>query len=115
MSVELTCIVCPRGCHLVVHDDLTVEGNSCPRGAAYGKQEVLDPRRTVTSTVPSNSVSFKVCPVKTKDPVPKANMAEVMAAINAVRATVPVRVGDVLIHDVAGTGVDVVATRDLLE
>lgn len=114
MSVELTCIVCPRGCHLVVHDDLTVEGNTCPRGAAYGKQEVLDPRRTVTSTVPSDSKEFKVCPVKTKDPVPKAKMEDVMKAINAIRAHVPIHVGDVLIHDVAGTGVDVVATRDLL-
>lgn len=115
MARELTCIVCPRGCHLVVDDDFNVTGNSCPRGEAYGKQEVRDPRRTITSTVRCDSKLLNVCPVKTDGTVPKGKMMDVMLAINASSVSVPVHRGDVIVEDLAGTGVKLVATRDLLE
>lgn len=115
MKTELTCIVCPRGCHLVVDEDLKVTGNSCPRGEAYGKQEVTDPRRVVTSTVRINSKIFEVLPVKTSRDIAKGKIFEVMAAINEVHVQVPVHVGDVLVHDIAGSGADLLATRTLLE
>ena len=115
MKTELTCIVCPRGCHLVVDEDLKVTGNSCPRGEAYGKQEVTDPRRTVTSTVRVDSIEFAVLPVKTKGDISKGKIFEVMEEINKVHAHVPVHIGDVLVHDIAGSGVDLVATRTLLK
>lgn len=115
MKTELTCIVCPRGCHLIVDDDLKVTGNSCPRGEAYGKQEVTDPRRTVTSTVRVDSTEFAVLPVKTKGDISKGKIFEVMEEINKVHAHVPVHIGDVLVHDIAGSGVDLVATRTLLK
>lgn len=115
MKTELTCIVCPRGCHLVVDEDLKVTGNSCPRGEAYGKQEVTDPRRTVTSTVRVDSTEFAVLPVKTKGDISKGKIFEVMEEINKVHAHVPVHIGDVLVHDIANSGVDLVATRTLLK
>ena len=114
MKRELTCIVCPRGCHLVVDEDLNVTGNSCPRGAAYGKQEVTDPRRTVTSTVKCDSVEFGVCPVKTRGDISKAKIFPVMEAINKLTIHVPVHVGDVVCENIADSGVDLVATRTLM-
>lgn len=112
---ELTCIVCPRGCHLIVDDELNVTGNSCPRGVAYGKQEVLDPRRTVTSTVKVNSSSFAMLPVKTDREISKNKIFEVMEEINKVHVSVPVHIGDILVEDIAGSGANLVATRTLLD
>lgn len=114
MKTELTCIVCPRGCHLIVDENLKVTGNSCPRGEAYGKQEVTDPRRTVTSTVKCDSVQFAVCPVKTKGEISKAKIFDVMEAINKVEIHVPVHVGDVIVANIADSGADLICTRTLL-
>lgn len=111
---DLICIMCPNGCHLHVDKDLNVTGNKCPRGVAYAKQEVTHPTRVVTSTVRINSKELRVCPVKTKDPIPKEKIFDIMAAIDQVHWKTPVHIGDVIIHDVCGTGIDVVATREIL-
>ncbi|MBQ7994869.1 MAG: DUF1667 domain-containing protein [Bacilli bacterium] len=113
MEHDLICIVCPRGCHLHVDENLKVTGNFCPRGEAYGKQEVTNPTRVVTSTVKINGSDLAMCPVKTFSPIPKGKIFDVMASINKVEIDAPVHIGDVIIHDVCGTGVDIVATRDM--
>ncbi|MCF0112992.1 MAG: DUF1667 domain-containing protein [Bacilli bacterium] len=115
MATELTCIICPNGCHLVVDDVLNVTGNKCPRGVAYGKQEVTDPRRTVTTTVRCTSSLFLVCPVKTKDAIAKAKIFDVMKIVNQTTVNAPIHIGDVIVSNIAGTGSDLVATRDILE
>jgi CxxC motif-containing protein len=111
----LTCIVCPRGCTLEVSFDsdgkvASVVGNACKRGVTYATDECTHPRRTVTSTVRATDGS--VVAVKTLSTVPKEKIFEVMKEINSVTASLPVRVGDVIIADVAGTGVSVVATAN---
>ena len=113
---ELTCIGCPIGCALRVEvrgEDILVEGYGCPRGAKYARTEVTAPVRMVTSTVTLDGGAIARVPVKTAREVPKARVLDCMAAIRGARAKAPVRVGDVLIRDCAGTGVDVVATRDV--
>ena len=110
---DLICIVCPRGCKLHVDKDLNVTGNFCLRGEKYGKQEVTNPTRIVTSIVPIQNAELAMCPVKTNEPIPKAKIFEVMSSINKVIITAPVSIGDVVISDVAGTGVDVIVTRDM--
>ena len=115
MPTKLTCIICPNGCQLTVDDDLNVTGNKCLRGVEYGKQEVTDPRRTVTSTVRIDSKVFAVCPVKTNGTVRKDAIFEVMKVVNQTHIKAPVYIGDVLVKDIAGTGVDLVSTREILE
>jgi CxxC motif-containing protein len=110
---ELICINCPRGCHLTVDEKLNVTGNSCPRGAAYGKQEVTNPTRTVTSTVRIEGAELPLCPVKTASAAPKGKMFEIMASINQAHLKAPVHIGDVVIPNVCGTGIDVVACRNM--
>ena len=112
---ELICICCPRGCHLKVDDVLNVTGNFCPRGERYGKQEVSNPTRIVTSTVRISNAELAMCPVKTKEPIPKGKIFDVMASINKVQLKAPIHVGDVIISDVCGTGVDVISTREMPE
>ncbi len=112
---ELTCIVCPRGCSLAVDlsdngEVVSVDGNLCPRGKTYAVNECTNPMRTVTSTVRCKSGA--VVAVKTAANVPKSRVFDVMDAINATTAPDEIHVGDVIISDVCGLGVDVVATAN---
>ena len=114
-SKEIICICGPRGCHLQVdtENDYNVTGNACPNGAAYGKEELTHPTRIITSTVRAEGGLYPRCPVKTAQAVPKEKMTEVMAALNSVTLHAPIHTGQVVLSDVCGTGVDVVATRNL--
>lgn len=112
---ELICIVCPKGCHLQVDEEngYAVTGNGCARGAAYGKTELTNPTRTVTSTVAVSGGVHPRCPVKTDRPIPKALMARAVAALDGLELQAPVALGQVVVTDVCGTGADFIATRDL--
>ncbi len=116
----LTCIRCPRGCQVSVllADDgsvVAVSGNSCKRGEKYAEAEVVSPVRTVTTTVTvEGSAARKLVSVKTVPEVPKGAVLDVMAEAMAVVARAPVHIGDVLRRNVAGTGSDLVATKDAL-
>lgn len=110
---DLICICCPRGCHLHVDENLNVTGNTCPRGAIYGKQEVVNPTRVVTSTVRIKGSNLPMCPVKTNGSIPKGKIFEAMEEINKVRLSAPIHVGDIIIENIAGTGVSLIATRNM--
>lgn len=109
------CIVCPRGCHITVDDELNVTGNSCPRGKAYALNEISNPTRMITSTVAIASAELKRMPVMTSSPIPKGKIFDVMAEINKARCVAPVKIGDVIIPNVLDLGVDIVATRNILK
>jgi CxxC motif-containing protein len=112
---ELICIVCPKGCHLKVdeNDNYSVTGNDCPRGAEYGKKELTAPTRVITSTVKVRGGLYCRCPVKTAAPIPKGLIFEAMKLLDNVELQAPVRVGDVVIEDICGTGIPFVAARNL--
>ncbi len=119
MSVQhITCIVCPRGCALEVDAQAgTVTGNSCKRGAEYGIAEATNPTRTLTTTVrvvDEHGEPLDVAPVRTAAPIPKGSLFDAMKVVDAVRAVKPIRRGDVIVPNILNTGVDVIATRDLL-
>jgi CxxC motif-containing protein len=115
MERILTCIVCPRGCTLKVElsDEgkvLSVTGNACKRGVIYAEAECTHPMRTVTSTVRCEDGVVVAC--KTSGTVPKEKVFDVMKAINGVSANNDLQIGDVIIENVLGLGVDVVATSN---
>lgn len=117
-SVTLTCIRCPKGCQVTVTLEggqvTAVTGNGCPRGDAYARKEVTDPTRVVTTVVPvSGSGVARMVSVKTAGDVPKAKVLDVVRALSGVSMVAPVHIGDVVLADVCGTGVDVVATKDV--
>ena len=112
--MKMICINCPKGCELEVVESggtVTVAGNACPRGAEYGKAELTNPTRMVTGLVRLAGMR-RPLPVKTRRPVPKAKIDDVLFAMHQTTAQLPVRIGDVIIGDVAGTGVDLVATAN---
>lgn len=112
---NIICITCPKGCHLSVDEEngYTVTGNACPRGAVYGKNELLHPVRVVTSTVRIDGAMLPRLPVKTDRPLPKEKMFDCMELINGITVQSPVKVGQVLAADILGTDVNIVAAKTM--
>lgn len=116
---QLICINCPMGCPLTVTIDrgevVSVTGNTCPRGDAYARKEVTNPTRIVTSSVfvEGAKSGTKMLSVKTQQDIPKGKIFEVTEALKTVKAQAPVKIGDVVLRNAAGTGVDIAATRDV--
>lgn len=115
---ELICINCPLGCPLTVtlenNEVVSVSGNTCPRGEAYGRKECTNPTRIVTSTVRVTGGSLTVVSVKTASDIPKEKMADCVRALKNVTAAAPIHIGDVLLKNVADTGVNIIATRNVI-
>lgn len=107
--------MCPKGCHLKVDEEngYKVSGNACEKGAEYGKEELVDPRRVITSTVKVTGGLYPRCPVKTAEPIPKGLIFEAMKLLDGVELKAPVHMGDVVIADICGTGIPFVAARDM--
>ncbi len=112
---EVICVLCPQGCHLRVDEDqdYQVTGNRCRRGLAYGRDEVLNPRRVVTSTVKLLGSHHRRCPVKTDRPIPKALVRQAMALLDGVELRAPVKRGDLVIGNLLGLDANFIVTRDL--
>jgi CxxC motif-containing protein len=112
---EITCIVCPTGCKVRVVKEGTrvieVSGNTCKRGEVYAAQEAIAPRRTLTTSIKVVGGDFALVSVKSAAPIPKGRLFDLMAEVQKLRTTAPIRVGDVVVHDVLGLGIDLVATR----
>ena len=115
-----TCIVCPRGCRIEVRGergadpaDYEVSGQACPRGAEYASAEHSTPVRTLTTTVATVGSRLRRLAVQSTGPIPRELLAEALAQVHAARVEAPVRAGEAVARDLLGTGVDVVASRDL--
>lgn len=114
---KLTCIGCPMGCPLTVvmngKDVVSVTGNTCRRGDVYARKEVTNPTRIVTSTVRVSGGSIDMVSVKTKEDIPKDKIFECVRALKGIRIPAPVHIGDVILTNVADTGVDIIATKNV--
>lgn len=114
---NLICINCPMGCALTVEMEgqevVSVSGNTCKRGDTYARKEVTNPTRIVTSTVRVAGGEADMVSVKTKEDIPKGKIAECIKALKDVQVQAPVHIGDVIVTDIAGTGVDIVATKNI--
>lgn len=114
--MEITCINCPVGCCLTVELEngqvVSVTGNTCPRGVTYAKQECVDPLRMVTAVVHVEGSAVPLS-VKTKTPIPKKEICSCMQALANAKLTAPIQAGDVVVANVCGTGVDVIATKSV--
>lgn len=116
MEMNITCISCPVGCRMtvVVEDGqvVSVAGNTCKRGEVYARQECVAPQRMVTAVIPLEGTGLPLS-VKTRTPIPKAKIQECMKALSEVKLSAPVALGQVVLADVCGTGVDIIATRNV--
>ena len=114
---NLTCINCPLGCPLTVEMEggqvIRISGNTCKRGEVYARKEVTNPTRIVTSTVKVVNGKADMVSVKTKEDIPKGKIFDCVRALKSVQVEAPVHIGDVVAGNIADTGVDVVATKNV--
>lgn len=114
---SLICIGCPMGCALSVtleNGEVTeVTGNTCKRGDIYARKEVTNPTRIVTSTVKVSGGTLAMVSVKTKTDIPKGKIFDCVKALKTVCVKAPVHIGNVILENVADTGVDIIATKNV--
>lgn len=114
MEQTITCISCPVGCRMtVVTQDgqfVSVSGNTCKRGETYARQECIAPQRMVTAVIPVQGATMPLS-VKTRTPIPKEKISACMQALSGLELSSPIRMGQVVLPDVCGTGVDIIATK----
>ena len=119
VEVTKVCIVCPKGCELTIKEidpkakELEVTGHGCNRGIAFAQQEMYDPMRTLQTTVLTAVQGFARIPVKLSGSVPKAMIFRIMKVVKKTVVDKVLKVGDVVVEDIAGTGVDLIATTDM--
>ena len=117
MTKELTCIGCPMGCRVTVTMDgdeiREVEGFTCKKGDIYARKEVTAPTRIVTSLVSVTGGTLPKVSVKTAEDIPKDAIFPCMEEIKKLQVEAPVAIGDVLLTDIAGTGVNLIATKNI--
>ena len=114
---DLICIGCPLGCMVTVEMEngeiVNVKGNTCKRGDDYARKEVTHPTRIVTSTVMVDGGTLAQVSVKTKSDIPKGKIFDCVKDLKGVIVKAPVHIGDVIVSNVAGTGVDIIATKNV--
>lgn len=114
---NLTCICCPMGCQITVTLDngevTDVTGNTCKRGDVYARKEVTNPTRVVTSSVRVSGGRIAMVSCKTAGDIPKGKIFDCCKAIQSIEVQAPVKIGDIILKDVCGIGVDVIATKEV--
>ena len=112
---ELICIICPKGCHLRVDEEngYSITGNACTRGEEYGRTELMNPTRVLTSIVKAEGGTHSCCSVKTNGGIPKKCIFEAMDLLKDITLKSPVKIGDIIVNDVCGSGIDWIATKNI--
>lgn len=116
MLKEMICITCPVGCHLTVKqegDNIEVTGNTCPRGKQYAIAEMTNPTRMLTTTVVIKNAIYHQLPVISSSPIPFGKIADTMKLLKEVEVEAPVHEKDVIVKDIFGLGIDIIASRSM--
>ncbi|MFX1573162.1 MAG: DUF1667 domain-containing protein [Promethearchaeota archaeon] len=115
---DIRCIVCPTGCLVHVENvngELIIEGHSCKRGEEYAREEFIAPKRILTTTMRVENGFLPLIPVRSNVPIPKEKLKETLKEIAETVVKAPIKMGDILIHNVIGLNVNIKASRDLSE
>ena len=122
-TLQFNCTTCPSECLLTVKvvrdangavvEVRSVTGNSCPRGDKYARQELTCPVRVLTTTVAVSGGDEALLPVRTAEAIPLALHAQAMALIRGLVIEAPIRIGDVVLEDLLGTSINLIASMDI--
>ena len=116
---QITCITCPIGCKILVNTDgksfELISGNKCKKGIEYARNEALDPRRMLTSSVLVLNGEWPLVSVKSSKPVPKDKIFDVLKEIKKKKIKAPIKIGQKIIKNVSNTGIDIISTKQVLK
>ncbi len=112
---EITCIICPIGCKILVTNEEmkrgVIKGNKCKKGIEYARNEILNPRRILTSSIRVYGGEWPLVSVKSSNPVPKEKIFTILEALHKTTIQAPIKSQQCIIKNVANTGVDIIATK----
>lgn len=115
MTKEIICIVCPRGCKLNVEkmdNEIKVTGNTCKRGEEFAKEEVTDPKRTLTTTLKTTSFEMPTISVRSSSPVSRRLFFDIQKTLKNIKVDLPIKRGDIIVENILNTGCNIIATED---
>ena len=118
MKKEFTCICCRLGCQITVTEEngqIMITGNNCPKGEKYVKDQLTNPTTMVTSMVEVYGGDIPVVSVKTKEAIPKDKIKDCVLSLKGIRVNAPVKIGDIILDNVAGTGIPIIATKNVVK
>jgi len=117
MASKIICIVCPNGCEMEVTELSTtkvdISGYKCEKGKEYAHQEIINPARTVTTTIKVKNGFIKRLPIRSESPIPKDIILEIMEKIKAFEIEAPVQSGDIIIENILNTGINIIASKSV--
>lgn len=112
---EITCVVCPIGCKIIVTNEEmnrgVIKGNKCKKGIEYTRNEVLNPRRMLTSSIRVYGGEWPLVSVKSSKPVPKDKIFTILTALHKMVIQAPVYSQQCLMKNVLNIGIDIIATK----
>lgn len=114
--MELVCIACPNGCKLSIDkqgETLIVSGNKCPKGETFAKEEILAPKRSVTTTVKTVFKALPVVPVRTEGDIPKEKIFDFISLSKTVVLDRPYDMGEVILPALFGTDINLICSVDM--
>lgn len=117
-SKDIRCIICPTGClvHVEkVNGELIIEGHSCKRGEEYAREEFIAPKRILTTTIRVENGFLPLIPVRSDKPIPKDKLKDALNEIASTKIDAPIIMGAILIENVLGLNINIIASRDLIE
>jgi CxxC motif-containing protein len=115
---KLTCIICPRGCELLIkasEEGYEIEGNQCPKGKEYALSEMINPKRSLTSTVKTIYRKIPRLPVRTDREVELREVFQIMKELSKVEISTPLHSGEVVVYNILNTGANIITTSDMYE
>ncbi len=115
---DIRCIICPTGCLVHVENvngELIIEGHSCNRGEEYAREEFVAPKRILTTTMQVEEGFLPLVPVRSDKPLPKEKLEDTLKEIAKTKIKAPIKMGDVLIENVLGLDINIIASRDLIK
>jgi CxxC motif-containing protein len=115
-ETKIICVACPKGCQLKVNrdgDTFIISDQGCKKGEQYAKQEMTDPRRMVATTVQIVNGPHPLLPVYTAVPFPKTKIKLLLRELKTVKLKAPIQMGQVVMENAAGTGINIIASRDM--
>ena len=113
---DIRCIICPTGCLVHVENingELIIEGHSCKRGEEYAREEFVSPKRILTTTMQVENGFLPLVPVRSDNPILKDKLEDALKQIARTKTKAPIKMGDVLIENILGLGINIIASRDL--
>ena len=117
MTSKIICTVCPKGCEISISELSTGNYNisqySCERGKKYAEQEITNPSRILTTTIKVKNAFIKRLPVRSKEPVPKNSIIQLMEEIKKIEIEAPIKEGDIVIENILDTGIDIIASKNV--